>query len=104
MIDINLIREQAELVRTALRNRQNNPDVVDEVLNLDVRRRSLLTEVEALKAKRNAVSKEISRTKDQAERQEKCDHRVKHPRNLKPGARHDKQPHPDALPQDHASR
>ncbi|MEW5830119.1 MAG: serine--tRNA ligase, partial [Chloroflexota bacterium] len=49
------------------------PAPVDAVLNLDARRRSLIGEVEALKAERNAVSKEIGRLKDQAERQAKIE-------------------------------
>ena len=46
---------------------------VDVVLSLDTDRRSLLRESENLKAERNAVSKEISQTKDPAERQQKID-------------------------------
>jgi seryl-tRNA synthetase len=73
MFDINLIREQADLVREALANRQSDPGLVDEVLKLDVERRALIGQVETLKAERNAVSKEISRMKDPAERQAKID-------------------------------
>ena len=60
MLDINLIREQPDLVRKALSDRQMDPGPVDRILELDARRRGILTEVEALKARRNAVSKEIS--------------------------------------------
>ncbi len=73
MFDITLIREQPELVREALRLRQNDPGVVDQVLALDVERRALLGQVETLKAERNAVSKEIGRMKDAAERQAKIE-------------------------------
>ncbi|MCX8025564.1 MAG: serine--tRNA ligase [Thermanaerothrix sp.] len=73
MLDLNLIREQPEIVRQALRARQMDPSPVDEVLALDARRRALLTEVEALKAERNAVSREIGRMKDPAERQAKIE-------------------------------
>jgi seryl-tRNA synthetase len=73
MFDINIIREQPELVRQALLSRQVDPGVVDQVLELDIRRRSLLTEVEAMKAERNRVSKEIGRSKDAAERQAKIE-------------------------------
>jgi seryl-tRNA synthetase len=71
MLDLNLIRENPDLVRTALSNRQMDASPVDEILRLDERRRALLTQVEALKAKRNAVSKEIGRSKDAAEREKK---------------------------------
>lgn len=71
MLDLNLIRETPELVRTALRNRQLDASPVEEILRLDEKRRSLLTQVETLKAERNAVSKEIGRSKDATEREKK---------------------------------
>ena len=71
MLDLNLIREDPDLVRTALKNRQMDSSPVDEVLRLDEKRRALLTQVETLKAERNAVSKEIGRSKDAAEREKK---------------------------------
>jgi seryl-tRNA synthetase len=75
MIDINLIRTQPELVKQAVQNRQDAglSATIDEVLTQDARRRELLKEVEALKAARNAVSKEIGRMKDPAARQTKID-------------------------------
>jgi seryl-tRNA synthetase len=71
MLDLNLIRNDPELVKAAVRNRQSPElvETVDQVLRLDQRRRELLKEVEARKAERNAVSKEISRIKDPAERE-----------------------------------
>jgi seryl-tRNA synthetase len=73
MLDLNLIREKPDLVRTALKNRQMDAyaSPVDDILRLDEKRRSLLTQVEALKAERNTVSKEIGRMKDAAEREKK---------------------------------
>jgi seryl-tRNA synthetase len=71
MLDLNLIREQPDLVRTALKNRQMDSSSVDDILRLDEKRRILLTEVEKLKAERNAVSKEIGKLKDAAEREAK---------------------------------
>jgi seryl-tRNA synthetase len=73
MLDINLIREQPDLVRQALRNRNGDPELVDQVLALDVERRALLGQVETLKAERNAVSKDIGKMKDPAERQAKIE-------------------------------
>jgi seryl-tRNA synthetase len=73
MLDLNLIREQPDLVRKAMQERQMDPAPVGEVLALDERRRALIGEVEALKAERNAVSKEIGRMKDPAERQAQID-------------------------------
>ena len=68
MLDINLVRENPDLVRDALRKRNLDPLVVDELQQMDVERRSYLQEVEVLKAERNRVSKEIAQSKDQAER------------------------------------
>jgi seryl-tRNA synthetase len=71
MLDLNLIREQPDLVRTALRNRQMNSSPIDNILRLDEKRRSFLTQVETLKAERNTVSKAIGTMKDAAEREQK---------------------------------
>jgi seryl-tRNA synthetase len=73
MLDINIIRENPDLVRKALTDRQDNPAPVDSILKLDEQRRALLVKVEALKAERNAVSKEIGKMKDPAERQVKVE-------------------------------
>jgi seryl-tRNA synthetase len=73
MFDINLLREQPDMVRQALQNRQMDAGVVDEVLALDAERRALIGQVEALKAERNAVSREIGKMKDPAERQAKIE-------------------------------
>lgn len=60
MIDLRLIREQPDQVREAL-VKLNMDAPIDEILRLDQRRRELITEVEELKAQRNAGSKEISK-------------------------------------------
>ena len=73
MLDINLIRENPDIVREALRKRQADPDPVDQVLKLDEERRRLIQQVELLKAVRNTVSKEIGQMNDQGARQEKID-------------------------------
>jgi seryl-tRNA synthetase len=73
MLDINLIRENPGLVREALEKRHTETEVVEQVLDLDLKRRTLIQEVESLKAERNRVSKEIGRMKDAAERQAKID-------------------------------
>jgi seryl-tRNA synthetase len=73
MLDINLVREQPDLVREALRKRQMDPGMVDAVAELDVQRRALIGQVEALKAERNTVSKEIGKMKSAEERQAKIE-------------------------------
>jgi len=73
MLDINLIREDPDLVRMSLRKRQLDPAPVDEVLQLDVERRQVIGQVETLKAERNVVSKEIGAMKDAEARQGKIE-------------------------------
>lgn len=73
MLDINFIRENPERVRQALRDRQEDPAAVDVILERDARRRAVIAEVEALKAERNTVSKEIGKMKDPNERQAKIE-------------------------------
>ncbi len=73
MLDINLFRQNPDVVRTALQNRQMDPTIVDRVLALDADRRDLLGRVETLKAERNNVSREIGKSKDAAERQAKIE-------------------------------
>lgn len=71
MLDINLFREQPDRVREALRKRQMDPAPVDQVIELDDKRRMLIQEVEDLRAERNVVSKEIGKMKDESDRQAK---------------------------------
>lgn len=71
MLDIKLFRENPGLVRDGLAQRQMDGAIVDEVITLDEKRRRLILDVEAKKAERNAVSKEIGRMKSKEERDEK---------------------------------
>ena len=73
MLDINMIREQPDLVREALEKRQMSPTPVEKILDLDERRRSLIQDVETMRSERNTVSKEIGRMKDKDTRQAKID-------------------------------
>jgi len=68
MLDLRFIREHPDLVKEAL-VKLNTIAPIDEILGLDEQRRELLSEVEALKAKRNAVSKKIGKMKDGDKRQ-----------------------------------
>lgn len=67
MLDMRLIREQPELVREGLRRRGVSAPL-DEIIDLDLRRRAMLVEVEALKAERNETSRRVPRMSDEAER------------------------------------
>ena len=74
MLDIRLIRERPDYVKEQLRKLFEPTEIIDEILELDRRRREILTELEALRAERNAESKAIGRTKDPEERQRRIEH------------------------------
>ena len=73
MLDLKLIRENPGLIREALRKRQVETAIVDQIIALYEQRRALILDVENKKAQRNAVSKEIGRMKDAAARQDKIE-------------------------------
>lgn len=62
MIDLKLVQKNPELLAKALADRQSSLNV-DEFLRLDGRRRALLAEVEALKQRQNAASRDVARLK-----------------------------------------
>lgn len=66
MLDIKFIRENTDLVKQGIVNK-NEKDTVDQILDADKQRRTLLTKVEELKAKRNKVSQEVGRLKKAGE-------------------------------------
>ena len=71
MIDINIVRNNPDVLKQSLEKRQMVTSVVDTLSRLDVDWRDKLTEAEVLKAERNKVSKEIGKIKDKSEREAK---------------------------------
>ncbi len=69
MLDIELFREQPDVVREGMEKVGEDPAVVDRVRELDERWRELLAESEQFKAERNRESKKIGRMKEGQERQ-----------------------------------
>ena len=61
MIDINLIRTNAELVKENIRKKfqDHKLPLVDQALELDSKRRALIAEGDALRAARNTLSKQV---------------------------------------------
>ena len=61
MIDIKLIRENPDIVRNNIKKKFQDKKLplVDEVIELDKKNRAAITEVEALRAKRTSLSKQI---------------------------------------------
>jgi seryl-tRNA synthetase len=62
MLDIKYIRENPEFVRLGIKNK-NEKDRLDEVLELDKKRRDFITENEELKARRNQGSAQVPQIK-----------------------------------------
>jgi seryl-tRNA synthetase len=58
MLDINFIRENKDLVKKGVDAKGFDITLIDKVLELDEKRRSLLLEVEGLRAKRNRIAEE----------------------------------------------
>jgi len=58
MLDLKFIRENPDLVKKGIKNKNEN-DRVDDVLKLDEERRKLIIQTDELKSKRNQVSSQI---------------------------------------------
>jgi seryl-tRNA synthetase len=71
MLDINLIRNQPDVVRQSMANRGEPAAGLDAILSLDVRRREILKQTEQMRATRNTVSKEIGQAREAEGREAK---------------------------------
>ena len=65
MLDLKFIRENADVVKNAC-HVKNFPDVVDDILKLDVRVRELKTITQTKTAEKNKISREIPTATDKA--------------------------------------
>ncbi|GAN34490.1 MAG: serine--tRNA ligase [Candidatus Brocadia sp. AMX2] len=63
MLDINFIRNNPDKVKQAIAHKHENAANIDQILELDTQRRSLIHACEQLKSKRNEKSKEVSELK-----------------------------------------
>jgi len=72
MLDIKFVRENPEIVKQNIRNKfqDSKLPLVDEVLALDKENRDIKGEVEALRASRNKLSKEIGKLMGQGKKDE----------------------------------
>ena len=72
MIDINLIRTNPELVRENIRKKfqEHKLPLVDQVLELDAKRRALIAEGDALRQARNTLSKQVGMLMKEGKREE----------------------------------
>lgn len=69
MLDIKIIREETEKVRTGIKNK-NEVDNLNKILELDESRRKIIQQVEKLKAQRNEVSAKVAHLKNSGENTE----------------------------------
>ncbi|MEY2565231.1 MAG: seryl-tRNA synthetase [Verrucomicrobiota bacterium] len=79
MLDIRLIREQPDMVKTRIATRGNADDVakIDEVLRVDAERRQAETALQQLNADRKRLSKEIGGKRARGEATEEIETRVR---------------------------
>ena len=72
MLDIKFVRENPEIVKQNIRNKfqEKKLHLVDEVIELDKKNREIKQEVEALRASRNKLSKEIGALMAQKKKEE----------------------------------
>ena len=72
MLDIKFVRENPEIVKQNIRNKfqDNKLELVDKVLELDKENREIKQEVEALRAERNKISKQIGALMAQGKKEE----------------------------------
>lgn len=59
MLDIQFIRDNADTVKKSTKNKNKNPDVVDNLLSVDSKRRELIVKAEALRAERNKLNDQL---------------------------------------------
>src|SRR5687767_5586064 len=72
MLDLKRIREEPDLVRRRLA-RRGKPELVeqiDQLLGLDETRRSVITQVDAARARRNDVSPQVGKLKQAGKHEE----------------------------------
>ena len=65
MLSIEQIRSETDAVRAALIRRAEDEDCLDDILEMDGRRRVAITEGDELRARRNQVSREIGQARSQ---------------------------------------
>lgn len=72
MLDIKFVRTNPEIVKQNIKNKFQDEKLplVDEVLELDIRNREIKQEVEALRAEKNKISKQIGTMMAQGKKQE----------------------------------
>ena len=72
MLDIKFVRNNPDVVKQNIKNKFQDEKLplVDEVIELDKRNREIKQEVEALRAERNKISKQIGALMGQGKKEE----------------------------------
>ena len=65
MLSLEQIRNDTDVVRVGLIRRAEDEDCLDEILSMDAQRRTAITDGDDLRARRNAVSREIGQSRSQ---------------------------------------
>ena len=63
MIDIKFLRENPDVVRASQKGRGENVELVDQILAIDEKKRTAVTEFEALRQEQNTLSKSVGAAK-----------------------------------------
>jgi len=70
MLDIKYVRNNIEEVKKALEKRNNDTKILDELIELDEKRRRIMQKVQELRAERNNISKNIAKLKSEGNHEE----------------------------------
>ena len=73
MLDIKILRQEPEKIKEALKNRNNDLDITPAI-ELDVKRREILQEVETKKAKQNTTTSSNKSTFSSIRHHQGCGH------------------------------
>jgi len=65
MLDIKYIRENTQLVKQGIKNKNYDPQVVDNVLEKDDARRALIAKIEDIRSKRNTLNDQLKKGRDE---------------------------------------
>ncbi|MBT7483991.1 serine--tRNA ligase, partial [Candidatus Peregrinibacteria bacterium] len=66
MLDLNIFRDNPEVVKADLKKRNINESIVDEVVKLDAENRAEMQKVEEARAQKNAASEKIAKLDGEA--------------------------------------
>lgn len=58
MLDIQFIRDHTNVVKKAVEAKQSDPSIIDLLLEIDIKRRKLIQEIENVRAERNSAARE----------------------------------------------